>query len=213
MWVLCSSLVRGLTSGQHSESGISPFRAGDCSTRIRKYVGQTGGKLATPTVITTAFTDAPSGHTGMIAGAMFHMTGAWQQSADVQKEGFYLAAAHNAASGVELIRVSDPAKADITPHYEEATEDAIGLSIPFAGTYKRPEYEWSRAYSVMTQPPCPEPGGRCRRPRGLDADTRQRRDEPDPGAAQLRPWRGPSERGQGPGDERHPRGHYGIAFA
>ena len=159
----------------------------------------TGGKLATPTVITVAFADAPSDYTGMIAGAMFHMTGAWQQFTDVQKEGFYLAAAaHNAASGVELIWVTDPAKADITLRYEEATEDAIGavmapgptalngdiwwnskfsakydkmdfrpgnegyqflqhefghaigLSHPFAGTYKLPEYEWNRAYSVMT---------------------------------------------------------------
>jgi hypothetical protein len=159
----------------------------------------TGGKLATPTVITVAFADAPSDYTGMIAGAMFHMTGAWQQFTDVQKEGFYLAsAAHNAASGVELIWVSDPSKADITLRYEEATEDqigavmapgptalngdiwwnsrfsakydkmdfrpgnegyqflqhefghAIGLSHPFAGMYKLPEYEWNRAYSVMT---------------------------------------------------------------
>ncbi|WBV42554.1 hypothetical protein [Pseudoroseomonas cervicalis] len=92
----------------------------------------TGGKLSKPTVVTYYFSDKHAPFTGNVSGVMYSTTDksfAWTED---QKAAIRLAAAvHNASSGIELIEVTDPAKADITWRIQEFNE-ASGAGLAMA---------------------------------------------------------------------------------
>jgi hypothetical protein len=92
----------------------------------------TGGKLSKPTVITYYFSDKHADFHGNVSGVIYTSTGisyTWQEQ---WKEAIRLAAAvHNSASGIMLIEVDDPSKADITWRIEEMKE-ASGLGLVMA---------------------------------------------------------------------------------
>ncbi|MBO1081865.1 hypothetical protein IAI61_22850, partial [Roseomonas sp. 573] len=92
----------------------------------------TGGKISKPTVITYHFSDEHADFHGNVAGVTYTSTGnsyAWNEQ---WKEAIRLAASvHNAATGIMLIEVDDPTKADITWRIEEMLE-VSGLGLVMA---------------------------------------------------------------------------------
>ncbi|RYF45678.1 MAG: hypothetical protein EOO38_15585, partial [Cytophagaceae bacterium] len=92
----------------------------------------TGGKLSKPTVVTYYFSDKHADFHGNVAGVIYTSTGksyVWQEQ---WKEAIRLAASvHNDATGLMLIEVDDPTKADITWRIEEMIEES-GLGLVMA---------------------------------------------------------------------------------
>jgi hypothetical protein len=93
----------------------------------------TGGKLATPTVVTYSFANDFSGFgAGTIAGAPLAQTGKWQIAPEYLKESVRQAAKHiSNATGIELIETADPSNSQITWRMEEFSSDSgLGIIAP-----------------------------------------------------------------------------------
>ncbi|WP_431285045.1 Calx-beta domain-containing protein [Humitalea sp. 24SJ18S-53] len=87
----------------------------------------TGGKLATPTVVTYSFATTASNYQGLVTGASWNTTGEmfeYWQSIKIAIDA--AAATHSAATGIELVYVDDPTKADINWRFETATTEQPG---------------------------------------------------------------------------------------
>lgn len=93
----------------------------------------TGGKLATPTVVTFAFDNKYSGFgAGTISGNVNTSTGVWREAPDYFKEQVRAAAREFSVKlGVQLVEVSNPDNAQVTWRLEEFTSDS-GLGLVFA---------------------------------------------------------------------------------
>jgi Ca2+-binding RTX toxin-like protein len=91
----------------------------------------TGGKIATPTVVTYSFAnDFSNFGAGIIAGSPHAQTGKWQIAPEYLREQVREAAQHISKNiGIELIETTDPTKSQIKWRMEEFSSES-GLGIP-----------------------------------------------------------------------------------
>lgn len=87
----------------------------------------TGGKLHKPTVVTYSFGKEASNFSGNVSGMLWETTGEWREFTPTMKAAIQLAAeTHSKASGLQLVYVEDPSKADIVWRLETGKNDKFG---------------------------------------------------------------------------------------